>query len=58
MVSVLLIDCHLYNGPERMIDDVLLEHVGLTHVLPLIDHLDLEHLNTQGYLGLGLLSTW
>ena len=36
-----------------MIDDVLLEHVGLTHVLPLTVHLDLEHLpNTQGYLGL------
>ena len=35
-----------------MIDDVLLEHVGLTHVLPLTVHLDLEHLpNTQGYLG-------
>ena len=27
-----------------MIDDVLLEHVGLTHVLPLTVHLDLEHL--------------
>ena len=36
-----------------MIDDVLLEHDGLTHVLPLTVHLDLEHLpNTQGYLGL------
>ena len=40
-----------------MIDEVLLEHVGLTHVLPLTVHLDLEHLpNTQGYLG--LLSAW
>ena len=40
-----------------MIDDVLLEHVGLAHVLPLTDHLDLEHLPiTQGYLG--LLFAW
>ena len=43
----------LYNGPKRKIDDVLLEHVGLPHVLPLTVHLILEHLpNTQGYLGL------
>ena len=42
---------------SRPIDDVLLEYVGLPHVLPLTVHLDLEHLpNTQGYLG--LLSAW
>ena len=36
-------------------DNVLLELVGLPHVLPLTGtvHLDLEHLpNNQGYLGL------
>ena len=37
-----------FNGPKRKIDDVLLEHVGLPHVLPLTVHLDFEHLpNTQ-----------
>ena len=44
MVKVLLKDWHFYNGPKRKIDDVLLEHVGLPHVLPLTVHLDLEHL--------------
>ena len=38
-----------FNGPNKKIDDVLLEHVGLPHVLPLTVHLDLEPLpNTQG----------
>ena len=37
-----------FNGPNKKIDDVLLEHVGLPHVVPLIVHLDLEQLpNTQ-----------
>ena len=26
---------HFHNGPERKIDEVLLEHVELLHVLPL-----------------------
>ena len=33
-----------FNGPKRKIDDVLLEHVGLPHVVPLIVQLDLEQL--------------
>ena len=32
------------NGPKRKIDDILLEHVGLPHVVPLIVHLDLKQL--------------
>ena len=37
-----------FNGPKRKIDDVLLEHVGLPHVIPLIVHLGMEQLpNTQ-----------
>ena len=37
-----------FNGPNKKIDDVLLEYVGLPHVLPLTVHLDLEPLpNTQ-----------
>ena len=38
-----------FNGPNKNIDDVLFEHIGLPHVLPLTVHLDLEPLpNTQG----------
>ena len=33
------LDWHFYNSPNRNIDDVLLEHVGLPHVLPLTVHL-------------------
>ena len=48
---LLLIDWHFNNGPKRKIDDVLLEHVVLPHVLSLTVHLDLEHLpNSQGFL--------
>ena len=34
------------------LDKVLLEHGGLPCVLPFAVHVDLEHLETQGYLGL------
>ena len=41
-----------FKGPKKNIDDVLLEHVGLPHVLPPTVHLDLEHLpKTQGVIG-------
>ena len=39
MVKVLLIDWPFYNRPTSKIDDVLLEHSGITHVLPLALHL-------------------
>ena len=31
---------HFYNGALSVIDNVLLEHGGLPHVLPLAGHLD------------------
>ena len=42
----MVIDWHFYNVQKRKIDDVLLEHVGLPHVLPLTVHLDLDTWNT------------
>ena len=42
-----------FNGLKRKIADVLLEHVGLPHVIPVIVHLGLEQLpNTQEKFGL------
>ena len=39
---------------EPISDNVLLEHVGLAHVIPLADHLDLEWVILSHYYSLSL----